>query len=120
MTSTPAGLLPPAAWYLGDCAWIVVFAMLVLGHYRVARVYAVLAIVPDLVWLLYGQFTPRVAVTGRPRARPLPEETRAPARAAKDQAAARFGYACTCGWRSLQGAACSSWLATRTRRSSRP
>ena len=29
-------------------------------------------------------------------------------------------YACTCGCRSAQGAACSSWLATRTRRSSRP
>ena len=57
VTSTPAGLLPPAAWYLSDCAWIVVFLVLILGHYRVARVYAAVAIVPDLVWLLHGQFT---------------------------------------------------------------
>ena len=57
VTSTPAGLLPPAAWYLSDCAWIAVLVMLILGHYRVARVYAVAAIVPDLVWLLHGQFT---------------------------------------------------------------
>ena len=30
------------------------------------------------------------------------------------------GQACTCGCRSAQGAACSSWLATRTSTSSRP
>ncbi len=34
-----------------------IFAALVVGHYRVARVIAVLAIVPDLVALLQGQLT---------------------------------------------------------------
>jgi hypothetical protein len=63
VTSTPGGFLPPAAWYLGDCAWIVVFVMVILGHYRVARVYAVLAIIPDLVWLTQGQFTGALPAT---------------------------------------------------------
>jgi hypothetical protein len=63
VTSTPAGLLPPAAWYVSDCAWIVVFVMLILGRYRVARVYAVAAIVPDLIWLLHGQFTGALPAT---------------------------------------------------------
>jgi hypothetical protein len=36
-------------------AWIVVFALLVLGHYRTARVIALLAIVPDLIALLQAQ-----------------------------------------------------------------
>ena len=44
-------------WYLVACAWIVAFVTLVLGHYRMARVIAALAIVPDLVWLLQGQLT---------------------------------------------------------------
>ncbi len=57
VVGTPGGVLPPAVWYLGDGAWIVVFVALVLGHYRIARVLAVLAIVPDLTWLLQGQFT---------------------------------------------------------------
>jgi hypothetical protein len=57
LASTPAGVLPPAVWYLGDCAWLMVFVTLILGRYWVARVYAALAIVPDLVWLLHGQFT---------------------------------------------------------------
>jgi hypothetical protein len=38
-------------------AWIVVFVVLGLGHYRTARVIAVLAIVLDPVWLLQGQLT---------------------------------------------------------------
>jgi hypothetical protein len=54
---TPAGILPPAAWYFVAYAWIVSFVALVLGHYRTAQVIAALAIVPDLVWLLQGQFT---------------------------------------------------------------
>jgi hypothetical protein len=55
--ASPGGILPPAVWYVADYAWIVIFVALVLGHYRTARVIAVLAIVPDLVWLLQGQFT---------------------------------------------------------------
>lgn len=54
---TPGGILPPAAWHLVAYAWIVSFVALVLGRYRTARVIAALAIVPDLVWLLQGQFT---------------------------------------------------------------
>ena len=63
VNATPAGILPPAVWYLADCAWIVIFALLVLGHYRIARALAVLAIVPDLVWLLQGQFTGALPTT---------------------------------------------------------
>jgi hypothetical protein len=54
---TPHGILPPAVWYSVDYAWIVIFAALVLGHYRTARGLAALAIVPNLIWLLQGQFT---------------------------------------------------------------
>jgi hypothetical protein len=54
---TPGGILPPAVWYLVAYAWIVSFVALVLGRYRTAQVIAALAIVPDLVWLLQGQFT---------------------------------------------------------------
>jgi hypothetical protein len=54
---TPASILPPAAWYFVAYAWIVSFIALVLGRYRAAQVIAALAIVPDLVWLLQGQFT---------------------------------------------------------------
>jgi hypothetical protein len=53
---TPGGILPPAVWYLVAYAWIVSFVALVLGRYRTAQVIAALAIVPDLVWLLQGQF----------------------------------------------------------------
>ena len=56
-TSTPVSILPPAAWYFVAYAWIVSFIALVLGRYRTAQVIAALAIVPDLVWLLQGQFT---------------------------------------------------------------
>ena len=44
-------------WYLADCAWIVVFVALVLGHYRTARIIAAAAIVPDLVALLQPRLT---------------------------------------------------------------
>jgi hypothetical protein len=53
----PGGVLPPAVWYLVAYAWIVSFVALVLGRHRTAQVIAALAIVPDLVWLLQGQFT---------------------------------------------------------------
>jgi hypothetical protein len=36
---------------------IVSFVALVLGRYRIAQVIAALAIVPDLIWLLQGEFT---------------------------------------------------------------
>jgi hypothetical protein len=44
-------------WYAVGYVWIVIFVMLVLGHYRVARVVAALAIVPYLVAVLQGQLT---------------------------------------------------------------
>jgi hypothetical protein len=53
---TPGGMLPPGVWYLVAYAWIVSFAVLVLGHYRTAQVIAALAIVPDLVSLVQGEF----------------------------------------------------------------
>jgi hypothetical protein len=53
----PGGILPPAAWYLVAYAWIASFVALVLGRHRTAQVIAALAIVPNLVWLLQGQFT---------------------------------------------------------------
>jgi hypothetical protein len=43
-------------WYLVAYAWIVSFIALVLGHYRTAQLIAALAIIPDLVWLLQGEF----------------------------------------------------------------
>ena len=57
---TPDSVLPPVVWYLVAYAWIVVFVMLVLRHYRIAQVIAALAIVPDLVWVLQGQITGRL------------------------------------------------------------
>jgi hypothetical protein len=54
---TPDGIVSPALWYLVAYAWIVSFVALVLGQYRTAQVIAALAIVPDLAWLLQGQFT---------------------------------------------------------------
>ncbi len=47
-------------------AWIVVFVVLGLGHYRTARVIAVLAIVLDPVWLLQGQLTGSLLVPSGP------------------------------------------------------
>ena len=57
--STPGGPWPPAVWYLVCYAWVVVFVTLVLRYYRTAQVIAALAIVPDLVQLLVGQFGAR-------------------------------------------------------------
>jgi hypothetical protein len=55
--ATPGGILPPAAWYLVAYAWMVSFAALLLRQYRTAQLIAAFAIVPDLVWLLEGEFT---------------------------------------------------------------
>jgi hypothetical protein len=59
VVSTPSGPWPPAVWYLVAYAWIVGFVLLLLRHYRTAQLIAALAIVPDLVQLLVGQFTGR-------------------------------------------------------------
>jgi len=56
MTASPGGAWP-AVYYVVNIAWVVVFAALVLGHYRAARVLAALAIVPGLVALLQAQLT---------------------------------------------------------------
>jgi hypothetical protein len=45
-------------FYTVDYAWIVVYIALVLGYYRTARVIAVLAIGPDLVYLLQTRLAP--------------------------------------------------------------
>jgi hypothetical protein len=42
-----------ATWYVVGYAWIVAYIALVLGYYRTAQVSAVLAIGPDLVYLLH-------------------------------------------------------------------
>jgi hypothetical protein len=50
---------PSGTWtdmfYVVSYVWIMIFVLLVLGHYRTARVFALLAIVPDLVGLLQAQ-----------------------------------------------------------------
>ena len=61
MTASPGGIWP-AVFYVVDGAWIVIFAALLVGHYRTARVIAALAIVPYLVFLLQQQFTGSVPV----------------------------------------------------------
>ena len=53
-TAPSGGILPTTSYAVG-CAWIVIFAALVLGHYRTARVLAALAIVPYLVALLRAE-----------------------------------------------------------------
>jgi hypothetical protein len=53
----PGSVWPYTVWYAVGYVWILVFVALILGHYRVARVTAVLAIVPALVWLLREQLT---------------------------------------------------------------
>ncbi len=53
---TPSGVWD-TVYYLVCVAWIVVFVTLALGHYRMARFLAALAIVPGLVALLQSQFT---------------------------------------------------------------
>ena len=55
--TAPSGGIWPTTGYVVGCAWIVIFLLLVLGHYRTARVIAALAIVPDLVALLQHQLT---------------------------------------------------------------
>jgi hypothetical protein len=52
--AAPVGIWPTTFYEVGY-AWIVIFALLVLGHYRTARVIAALAVVPDLVNLLQAQ-----------------------------------------------------------------
>ena len=46
----------PAVWYAVGYAWIVAYLALVLGYRRTAQVIAVLAISPDLIYLLQSQF----------------------------------------------------------------
>ena len=47
----------PTVYDLVNVAWVVIFVTLALGHYRTARVLAVLAIVPGLAALLQAQIT---------------------------------------------------------------
>ncbi len=62
----PSGGIWPTTFYVVGGAWIVIFAALVLGHYRIARALAVLVIVPDLIALLQSQLTgARPAPRGR-------------------------------------------------------
>ena len=56
VTGSPGGVWP-AVFYLVNFAWIVIFVVLVLGHYGSARLLAALAIVPGLVAVLQGQLT---------------------------------------------------------------
>jgi hypothetical protein len=51
----PPGGIWPTTFYAVSYAWIAIFVLLVLGHYRTARVLAVLAIAPDLVAVLQAQ-----------------------------------------------------------------
>jgi hypothetical protein len=60
VVATPGGALPPVVWYLVAYAWLVSFLLLTLRYYRTAQIIAALAIVPDLVILLQGQFTGRL------------------------------------------------------------
>jgi hypothetical protein len=59
-SSGPAGMWQ-AIFFVVGYAWIVVFVLMVLRYYRAAQALAALAIVPYLVWLLYGQLTDRFA-----------------------------------------------------------
>ena len=56
VAALPGGVWP-TVFYVVNVAWIVVLVTLALGHYRTARVLAVLAIVPGLVALLQAQLT---------------------------------------------------------------
>jgi len=56
VTLSPGGVWP-TVYHVVNVAWIVVFVTLALGHYRTARVLAVLAIVPGLAALLQAQLT---------------------------------------------------------------
>jgi hypothetical protein len=55
--AAPWGGLWAAVLYGAGCAWIAVFALLVLGYYRPARVFAVLAVFLELVEVLRAQLT---------------------------------------------------------------
>jgi hypothetical protein len=67
LPAPPAHLLPglsgadasvwPEVWYAVGYAYIVIYVALILGYYRTAQVIAVLAIAPDLVYLLQQQLT---------------------------------------------------------------
>jgi hypothetical protein len=57
MAPLPGIAWPAGVWYLAGYLWIVIFVALVLGHYRAARVLAVIAAVLDLAWLAQGQLT---------------------------------------------------------------
>jgi hypothetical protein len=59
-SSGPAGIWQ-ATFFVVGYAWIVAFVLLVLRYYRAAQVLAALAIIPYLVWLLYGQLAHRFA-----------------------------------------------------------
>ena len=54
--TAPSGGIWATTGYVVQYAWIVIFLMLVLGHYRTARVIAAAAIVPDLAALVQHQF----------------------------------------------------------------
>jgi hypothetical protein len=53
---SPGGVWP-AVYHVVNVAWVVIFVTLALGHYRTARVLAVLAIVPGLAALMQAQLT---------------------------------------------------------------
>jgi len=56
VAATPGGVWP-TVYHVVNVAWIAVLLSLALGHYRTARVLAVLAILPGLVALLQAQLT---------------------------------------------------------------
>ncbi|HEY1626260.1 MAG TPA: hypothetical protein VGG16_20940 [Streptosporangiaceae bacterium] len=51
----PPGGFWPSAFRVVDYVWIMIFVLLILGHNRTARVFAALAIVPDLVAVVQAQ-----------------------------------------------------------------
>jgi hypothetical protein len=53
----------PTVWYGVGYAWIVVYIALILGYYRSAQVIAILAIGPDLVYLLQMGLTHQQPLT---------------------------------------------------------
>jgi len=57
MAPMPGIVWPAGVWYLAGYVWIVIFVALILGHYRAAKVLALMVAVLDLVWLAQGQFT---------------------------------------------------------------
>ena len=54
-TQSDTGLWP-TVWYAVGYAWIVAYLALVLGYRRTAQAIAVLAIAPDLIYLVQSQF----------------------------------------------------------------